>query len=120
MTETHTWHISNHARPTFCNVCRETLSGKDKSKPYAFDAFNCPFVGVTSHGLSCGVCKLKAHKSCVSNVLAVCKWDTLDAVDPSCVTVESVRRRKSADVNENNNLLTDFQSDLSLRSKDVR
>ena len=27
MTETHTWHISNHARPTFCNVCRESLSG---------------------------------------------------------------------------------------------
>ncbi len=28
MTETHTWHISNHARPTFCNVCRESLSGE--------------------------------------------------------------------------------------------
>lgn len=68
MTETHTWHISNHARPTFCNVCRETLSG------------------VTSHGLSCGICKLKAHKSCVANILTVCKWSTLDSVDPKCIT----------------------------------
>ncbi len=47
-------------------------------------------LGVTSHGLSCGVCKLKCHKGCVTNVLTVCKWTTLDTVDPACVTVENV------------------------------
>lgn len=31
----HNWYACSHARPTFCNVCREALSG------------------VTSHGLSC-------------------------------------------------------------------
>ena len=31
----HTFIICSHARPTFCNVCREALNG------------------VTSHGLSC-------------------------------------------------------------------
>ncbi|EDL92147.1 similar to diacylglycerol kinase, delta 130kDa isoform 1 (predicted), isoform CRA_f [Rattus norvegicus] len=32
---THNWYACSHARPTYCNVCREVLSG------------------VTSHGLSC-------------------------------------------------------------------
>lgn len=31
----HNWYACSHARPTFCNVCREALPG------------------VTSHGLSC-------------------------------------------------------------------
>ncbi|EDL40138.1 mCG131116, isoform CRA_d, partial [Mus musculus] len=31
----HNWYACSHARPTYCNVCREVLSG------------------VTSHGLSC-------------------------------------------------------------------
>ena len=31
----HNWYACSHARPTYCNVCREALSG------------------VTSHGLSC-------------------------------------------------------------------
>ncbi len=31
----HHWYVCSHARPTYCNVCREALSG------------------VTSHGLSC-------------------------------------------------------------------
>ncbi|CAB1346526.1 unnamed protein product, partial [Coregonus sp. 'balchen'] len=42
----HNWYACSHARPTFCNVCRDSLSG------------------VTSHGLSCEVCKFKAHKRC--------------------------------------------------------
>ncbi|CAB1348433.1 unnamed protein product, partial [Coregonus sp. 'balchen'] len=42
----HNWYACSHARPTYCNVCREALSG------------------VTSHGLSCEVCKFKAHKRC--------------------------------------------------------
>lgn len=24
----HTWHATSHARPTYCNVCREQLSGE--------------------------------------------------------------------------------------------
>eukprot|EP00095_Tigriopus_kingsejongensis_P011798 maker-scaffold71_size417697-snap-gene-0.18 protein:Tk11798 transcript:maker-scaffold71_size417697-snap-gene-0.18-mRNA-1 annotation:"diacylglycerol kinase eta-like isoform x1" len=43
-------------------------------------------IRVTSHGLSCGICKLKAHKSCVANILTVCKWSTLDTVDHQCIT----------------------------------
>lgn len=36
----HNWYACSHARPTFCNVCREALPG------------------VTSHGLSCeGQCQ---------------------------------------------------------------
>lgn len=31
----HNWYVTSHARPTYCNVCKEALSG------------------VTSHGLSC-------------------------------------------------------------------
>jgi hypothetical protein len=31
----HDWFVCSHARPTFCNICREALNG------------------VTSHGLSC-------------------------------------------------------------------
>uniref|UniRef100_A0A8C7Y5C6 Uncharacterized protein n=1 Tax=Oryzias sinensis TaxID=183150 RepID=A0A8C7Y5C6_9TELE len=31
----HNWYACSHARPTFCNVCKDSLSG------------------VTSHGLSC-------------------------------------------------------------------
>ncbi|GIX88790.1 diacylglycerol kinase delta [Caerostris extrusa] len=42
----HNWCITNHARPTFCNVCRDALPG------------------VRSTGLSCEVCKFKAHKRC--------------------------------------------------------
>uniref|UniRef100_A0A8I3NJQ5 Diacylglycerol kinase eta n=2 Tax=Canis lupus familiaris TaxID=9615 RepID=A0A8I3NJQ5_CANLF len=40
----HNWYACSHARPTFCNVCRESLSG------------------VTSHGLSCeGTVALSPH-----------------------------------------------------------
>ena len=35
MSGQHNWYACSHARPTYCNVCREALSG------------------VTSHGLSC-------------------------------------------------------------------
>ena len=35
MSGLHNWYTCSHARPTYCNVCREALSG------------------VTSHGLSC-------------------------------------------------------------------
>jgi hypothetical protein len=45
---------------------------------------------VTLHGLSCGVCKLKAHKACVANVLTVCKWTTIHTVDPAAITHENV------------------------------
>ncbi|XP_042196580.1 diacylglycerol kinase eta isoform X3 [Callorhinchus milii] len=58
----HNWYASSHARPTFCNVCREALSG------------------MTSHGLSCEVCKFKAHKRCAVRATNTCKWTTLASV----------------------------------------
>ncbi|XP_006884677.1 PREDICTED: diacylglycerol kinase eta [Elephantulus edwardii] len=58
----HNWYACSHARPTFCNVCRETLSG------------------VTSHGLSCEVCKFKAHKRCAVRATNNCKWTTLASI----------------------------------------
>ncbi|XP_055852090.1 diacylglycerol kinase eta isoform X2 [Episyrphus balteatus] len=58
----HHWYSTSHARPTYCNVCREALSG------------------VTSHGLSCEVCKCKVHKRCAAKAIANCKWTTLATV----------------------------------------
>ncbi|XP_066496267.1 diacylglycerol kinase delta-like [Tiliqua scincoides] len=58
----HNWYACSHARPTFCNVCREALSG------------------VTSHGLSCEVCKFKAHKRCAVRATNNCKWTTLASI----------------------------------------
>ncbi|XP_045143027.1 diacylglycerol kinase eta [Echinops telfairi] len=58
----HNWYACSHARPTFCNVCRESLSG------------------VTSHGLSCEVCKFKAHKRCAVRATNNCKWTTLSSI----------------------------------------
>uniref|UniRef100_A0A671YB40 Diacylglycerol kinase n=1 Tax=Sparus aurata TaxID=8175 RepID=A0A671YB40_SPAAU len=40
----HNWYACSHARPTFCNVCKDSLSG------------------VTSHGLSCEVANLFLDK----------------------------------------------------------
>ena len=47
------------------------------------------YSGVTMSGYSCGICKLKAHKSCVSNVVNSCKWITLDSVDDKCIACEN-------------------------------
>ncbi|XP_077961411.1 diacylglycerol kinase delta isoform X3 [Gasterosteus aculeatus] len=58
----HNWYACSHARPTFCNVCREALPG------------------VTSHGLSCEVCKFKAHKRCAVRSTNTCKWTTLASI----------------------------------------
>ncbi|XP_044743893.1 diacylglycerol kinase eta [Chrysoperla carnea] len=58
----HHWYTTSHARPTYCNVCREALSG------------------VTSHGLSCEVCKCKVHKRCAAKAINNCKWTTLASV----------------------------------------
>ncbi|ODN01907.1 Diacylglycerol kinase delta [Orchesella cincta] len=55
----HVWYATSHARPTYCNICREQLCG------------------VTSHGLSCEICKFKAHKKCASKAHNNCKWTTL-------------------------------------------
>ncbi len=54
----HSWFSCSHARPTYCNVCRETLHG------------------VAWHGLSCEVCKFKSHRRCVFYVEQPCKWTT--------------------------------------------
>ncbi|XP_017784674.1 PREDICTED: diacylglycerol kinase eta isoform X2 [Nicrophorus vespilloides] len=58
----HHWYATSHARPTYCNVCRDALSG------------------VTSHGLSCEVCKCKVHKRCAAKAINNCKWTTLASV----------------------------------------
>lgn len=58
----HNWYATSHARPTYCNVCREALSG------------------VTSHGLSCEVCKCKVHKRCAAKAISNCKWTTLASI----------------------------------------
>ncbi|KAM9701156.1 LOW QUALITY PROTEIN: diacylglycerol kinase delta-like, partial [Menidia menidia] len=59
---THNWYACSHARPTYCNVCREALGG------------------VTSHGLSCEVCRFKAHKRCAVRATNDCKWTTLASI----------------------------------------
>ncbi|XP_071052733.1 diacylglycerol kinase eta isoform X3 [Onthophagus taurus] len=58
----HHWYATSHARPTYCNVCRDALHG------------------VTSHGLSCEVCKCKVHKRCAAKAINNCKWTTLSSV----------------------------------------
>ncbi|XP_050725765.1 diacylglycerol kinase eta-like isoform X3 [Eriocheir sinensis] len=66
----HNWYATSHARPTYCNVCREALSG------------------VTSHGLSCEVCKFKAHKRCAAKAINNCKWTTLASVGKDIIEDE--------------------------------
>ncbi|XP_011501604.1 PREDICTED: diacylglycerol kinase eta [Ceratosolen solmsi marchali] len=58
----HQWYATSHARPTYCNVCRDAL------------------YGVTSHGLSCEVCKYKVHKRCSTKAINNCKWTTLASI----------------------------------------
>ncbi|XP_055977844.1 diacylglycerol kinase delta [Sorex fumeus] len=67
---THNWYACSHARPTHCNVCREALSG------------------VTSHGLSCEVCKFKAHKRCAVRASNDCKWTTLASIGKDIIEDE--------------------------------
>ncbi|XP_078268774.1 diacylglycerol kinase eta [Rhinoraja longicauda] len=66
----HNWYAMSHARPTFCNVCREALPG------------------MTSHGLSCEVCKFKAHKRCAVRAINNCKWTTLATVGSDIIEDE--------------------------------
>uniref|UniRef100_A0A8C1KKD5 Diacylglycerol kinase n=1 Tax=Cyprinus carpio TaxID=7962 RepID=A0A8C1KKD5_CYPCA len=66
----HNWYACSHARPTFCNVCRDSLSG------------------VTSHGLSCEVCKFKAHKRCAVRATNNCKWTTLASIGKDIIEDE--------------------------------
>ncbi|KAG7210239.1 hypothetical protein KM043_011787 [Ampulex compressa] len=58
----HHWYATSHARPTYCNVCRDAL------------------YGVTSHGLSCEICKYKIHKRCSIKAINNCKWTTLASI----------------------------------------
>ncbi|XP_054724855.1 diacylglycerol kinase eta-like [Uloborus diversus] len=68
----HNWYVTSHARPTYCNVCREALSG------------------VTSHGVSCEVCKFKAHKRCAVKAPNSCKWTTLSSVGKDIIEDEDI------------------------------
>ncbi|XP_063763002.1 diacylglycerol kinase delta-like [Eleginops maclovinus] len=67
---THNWFACSHARPTYCNVCREALGG------------------VTSTGLSCEVCKFKAHKRCAIRATNNCKWTTLASIGKDIIEDE--------------------------------
>lgn len=58
----HKWSPTSHARPTYCNICKDGLTG------------------VTFHGLSCDICKFKVHKRCADKALPNCKWTTLASV----------------------------------------
>nr|XP_018668628.1 diacylglycerol kinase delta isoform X2 [Ciona intestinalis] len=69
-TDGHNWYACTHNRPTYCNVCREVLSG------------------VMNHGLSCDVCKFKVHKRCASKAPNSCKWATLATVGKSVIEDE--------------------------------
>ncbi|XP_070213170.1 diacylglycerol kinase delta-like isoform X4 [Littorina saxatilis] len=70
MSGQHNWYACSHARPTYCNVCREALSG------------------VTSHGLSCEVCKFKAHKRCAVRAPTNCKWTCLASIGKDIIEDE--------------------------------
>ncbi|XP_076435509.1 diacylglycerol kinase delta-like isoform X2 [Babylonia areolata] len=70
MSGQHNWYACSHARPTYCNVCREALSG------------------VTSHGLSCEVCKFKAHKRCAVRAPTNCKWTALASIGKEIIEDE--------------------------------
>uniref|UniRef100_A0A3Q1FF04 PH domain-containing protein n=1 Tax=Acanthochromis polyacanthus TaxID=80966 RepID=A0A3Q1FF04_9TELE len=49
----HNWYACSHARPTFCNVCKDSLSG------------------VTSHGLSC---EGKKHRRTRNTPISGTEW----------------------------------------------
>lgn len=61
-------YAATHARPTFCNVCREPLGALG-----------------TAHALACELCKFKAHKLCASRAPPSCKWSTLASLGPHVV-----------------------------------
>ncbi|CAH2218477.1 jg579, partial [Pararge aegeria aegeria] len=64
----HHWYTATHARPTFCNVCREPLGALG-----------------TAHALACELCKYKAHKRCAARAPPSCKWSTLASLGPHVV-----------------------------------
>ncbi|CAH0722984.1 unnamed protein product, partial [Brenthis ino] len=64
----HHWYAATHARPTFCNVCREPLGALG-----------------TAHALACELCKYKAHKRCAARAPPSCKWSTLASLGPHLV-----------------------------------
>lgn len=63
----HSWFACTHSRPTYCNVCRDTLHG------------------VAWNGLSCEVCKIKSHRRCVSRITDICKWTTRNSLQEAGV-----------------------------------
>jgi len=44
--------------------------------------------GVTSHGLSCEVCKYKVHKQCAIKAINNCKWTTLASIGKDIIEDE--------------------------------
>ena len=47
-----------------------------------------PVLGVTSHGLSCEVCKCKVHKRCAAKAISNCKWTTLASIGKDIIEDE--------------------------------
>ncbi|XP_076324259.1 diacylglycerol kinase eta-like isoform X3 [Tachypleus tridentatus] len=70
MSGQHHWFVTSHARPNYCNVCREALSG------------------MTSRGLSCEICKFKVHKRCAAKSPNNCKWTCLATVGRDVIETE--------------------------------
>ncbi|ESO01875.1 hypothetical protein HELRODRAFT_128981, partial [Helobdella robusta] len=68
----HNWCVLPTIRPTFCNVCGESLQSVSRS-------------GVTLHGLACEVCKYRTHKRCAIKSHPTCKWSTLASMEHSIV-----------------------------------
>ena len=54
------------------------------------EKFSDSLTGVTSTGYSCGICKYKAHRQCVSDVKVCCKWSTIDTVDKQSISIINV------------------------------
>lgn len=64
-SHSHTWYITSHGKPMFCNVCSHRLNG------------------IKQNGLSCEICKIKVHRTCASECWTECKWKSIDQVKVS-------------------------------------
>ncbi|KAK5928769.1 hypothetical protein CgunFtcFv8_010063 [Champsocephalus gunnari] len=59
-----------------------------ESTQYSMDHFRRLSGGVTSTGLSCEVCKFKAHKRCAVRATNNCKWTTLASIGKDIIEDE--------------------------------
>uniref|UniRef100_G3NM54 Diacylglycerol kinase n=1 Tax=Gasterosteus aculeatus TaxID=69293 RepID=G3NM54_GASAC len=90
----------SHRRGSRRAHCRETQTGMSSLKLYHSlflsvwehrlycVAAGQEVDGVTSHGLSCEVCKFKAHKRCAVRATNNCKWTTLASIGKDIIEDE--------------------------------